>query len=82
VGRGELAESLDLEAALDQLLGPVYYRVLVTGEQVGLAFTDLLVDGFLKEHLLGGDANGAPAGTPAGTPSSDPSSNSDQSSSS
>lgn len=47
VGRGELAAGTDLAAAVDRLVGPVYYRVLVTGEPVTAAFTDGLVTAFL-----------------------------------
>lgn len=47
VQRGELPPELDLDAAVDQLVGPVYYRVLVTGEPVIREFTDYLVDRFL-----------------------------------
>jgi hypothetical protein len=35
-------------ADVDQLVGPVYYRVLVTGESVGRPFADRLVDGYLR----------------------------------
>ncbi|TMU99433.1 TetR/AcrR family transcriptional regulator [Streptomyces sp. DASNCL29] len=52
VERGELAPGLDLAAETDQLMGPVYYRVLVTGEPVGQEFTDRLVDAFLHRHGL------------------------------
>jgi AcrR family transcriptional regulator len=47
VARGELPADLDLESALDQLVGPIYYRVLVTGAPVGATFTDGLVDRLL-----------------------------------
>ncbi|MFG7942866.1 MULTISPECIES: TetR/AcrR family transcriptional regulator [Streptomyces] len=47
VRRGELPSGLDLAAEADRLIGPLYYRVLVTGESVGPAFTDALVDAFL-----------------------------------
>jgi AcrR family transcriptional regulator len=45
--RGELAGSTDTEAAIDQLTGPVYYRVLITGQAVPPAFTDAIVGDFL-----------------------------------
>jgi AcrR family transcriptional regulator len=45
--RGELAPATDIDLAVDQLAGPVYYRVLVTGEPVPRRFTDALVDGYL-----------------------------------
>ncbi|MEU1807023.1 TetR/AcrR family transcriptional regulator [Streptomyces sp. NPDC019937] len=51
--RGELPPGLDLAAEIDQLMGPVYYRVLVTDEPVGEEFTDRLVDAFLRRHELG-----------------------------
>ncbi|MGW7695900.1 TetR/AcrR family transcriptional regulator [Streptomyces asiaticus] len=50
--RGELAPGLDLAAETDQLMGPLYYRVLVTGDPVGQKFTDRLVDAFLHRHGL------------------------------
>ncbi|WP_406209443.1 TetR/AcrR family transcriptional regulator [Kitasatospora sp. NBC_01560] len=52
VRRGELPADLDTVAAVDQLVGPIYHRVLVTGDPVDLAFTDMLVDNFLRRHLL------------------------------
>ncbi|NLU75938.1 TetR/AcrR family transcriptional regulator [Streptomyces sp. HNM0575] len=52
VERGELPPDLDLTAETDQLMGPVYYRVLVTGQSVGQDFTDRLVDTFLRRHGL------------------------------
>jgi AcrR family transcriptional regulator len=49
VERGELPEDLDVDLALDELVGPVYYRVLVTGEPVPREFTDHLVRRFLRD---------------------------------
>jgi AcrR family transcriptional regulator len=46
--RGELPAGLDVEVETDQLVGPVYYRLLVTGEPVGEEFTDRLVDSLLR----------------------------------
>jgi AcrR family transcriptional regulator len=46
-GRGELPEATDIDFAVDQLVGPVYYRVLVTGEPVPPEFTDALVESYL-----------------------------------
>lgn len=48
VQRGQLAADLDVAAEVDQLVGPIYYRVLVSGEPVDQDFTDQLVDGFLR----------------------------------
>ncbi len=47
IERGQLSPDIDVDLALDQLLGPVYYRVLVTGQPVPRDFTDHLVDQFL-----------------------------------
>ncbi|MEV6133291.1 TetR-like C-terminal domain-containing protein, partial [Streptomyces violaceusniger] len=58
MARGELPPGLDLTAETDQLMGPVYYRVLVTDEPVGQEFTDRLVDTFLQRHGLTPPANG------------------------
>jgi AcrR family transcriptional regulator len=45
--RGELPDGTDVDLALDQLTGPVYYRVLVTGQPVPPEFTDALVEQYL-----------------------------------
>lgn len=50
IQRGQLPADLDLDIAVDQLIGPVYYRVLVTGEPVTREFTDHLVDQFLGQR--------------------------------
>ncbi|MEU6673803.1 TetR-like C-terminal domain-containing protein [Streptomyces sp. NPDC046925] len=47
VARGQLAAGLDMAAEIDQLVGPVYHRVLVTAEPVDRAFTNRLVEAFL-----------------------------------
>lgn len=47
VDRGDLPAGLDVAAETDQLVGPVYYRFLVTGEPIDHHFTDRLVDAFL-----------------------------------
>ncbi|MFD4476699.1 TetR/AcrR family transcriptional regulator [Streptomyces sp. NPDC058471] len=47
VERGQLSAGLDMAAEIDQLVGPVYHRVLVTAEPVDQAFTDRLVEAFL-----------------------------------
>ncbi|MEV8423321.1 TetR/AcrR family transcriptional regulator [Streptomyces niveus] len=52
VRRGELPPDLDTVAEVDQLVGPIYHRVLVTGDPVDRAFTDLLVDNFLRRHRV------------------------------
>ncbi|MFB7129673.1 TetR/AcrR family transcriptional regulator [Kitasatospora sp. NPDC056273] len=48
VARGQLVAGLDTAAEIDQLVGPVYHRVLVTAEPVDQAFTDRLVEAFLR----------------------------------
>ncbi|HEV3361513.1 MAG TPA: TetR/AcrR family transcriptional regulator [Pseudonocardiaceae bacterium] len=42
----ELPAGVDLEVAVDELVGPIYYRVLVTGQPVDGPFIDALVDRF------------------------------------
>jgi AcrR family transcriptional regulator len=41
--RGELPAGTDVDAVIDRLVGPVYYRVLITREDVTRPFTDELV---------------------------------------
>lgn len=41
-----MIELSHLTAELDQMVGPSYYRALVTGGSVHADFTDHLVDGF------------------------------------
>jgi AcrR family transcriptional regulator len=43
VAAGELPADLDVDQALDALLGPVFYRALVTGGPIPGTFTDQLV---------------------------------------
>jgi AcrR family transcriptional regulator len=43
VASGELADGLDLDRALDALLGPLFYRVMLTGGPIAPAVTDQLV---------------------------------------
>jgi AcrR family transcriptional regulator len=50
VARGELPAGIDLTSAVDQLVGPIYHRILVTGDSVNDAFVDGIVDGFLAQH--------------------------------
>jgi AcrR family transcriptional regulator len=50
IGRGELPADFDTTAAVDQLVGPIYHRVLVTGDPVTDAFVDGIVNGFLSQH--------------------------------
>ena len=43
IERGELRRDLDLEVAVDLLLGPIYYRLLISGEPLNDTFVDRLV---------------------------------------
>ena len=54
--RGQIAETTDIDLAIDQLVGPVYYRVLVTRQGVPPLFTDALVAGFLAQAARAGTA--------------------------
>jgi AcrR family transcriptional regulator len=47
--RGELPEHTDIEFAVDQVVGPVYYRVLITGLSAAPDFTNALVDRYLAQ---------------------------------
>jgi AcrR family transcriptional regulator len=44
VERGELPPETDLDLVVEQLLSPIYYRVLVTGQPVSREFTGALVE--------------------------------------
>jgi AcrR family transcriptional regulator len=50
IARGDIPADLDLAFETDQLIGPVYHRVLVTGEPVDAAFTDRVVAAFLARQ--------------------------------
>jgi AcrR family transcriptional regulator len=47
--RGELAPGTDTDLAIDQLVGPIYFRALVTRRSVPPRFTDALVVGYLGQ---------------------------------
>jgi AcrR family transcriptional regulator len=49
VDRGQLLPETDIDLAVEQLVGPIYYRVLVTGQPVPREFTDRLVDQFMAQ---------------------------------
>ena len=53
VERGDLDPGTDLDELVDRLVGPVHYRVLVTGAPVPVEFTDALVVGVLGEVRAG-----------------------------
>jgi len=48
--RGDLAPGTDIDLAIDQLAGPVYYRALITAQEVPPAVTDAIVDAFLADR--------------------------------
>ena len=49
--RGELAETTGIDLAVDRLVGPIYYRVLLARQSVPAAFTDALVRCYLAEGV-------------------------------
>jgi AcrR family transcriptional regulator len=48
--RGELTDDTDIDLAIDQLVGPIYYRVLITRQDVPRRFTDALVNRYLAQR--------------------------------
>ena len=48
IARGQIPAHTDVPSDADELLGPIYYRALVTGEPVDRQFTDRLVDHYLR----------------------------------
>ncbi|SDE01136.1 TetR/AcrR family transcriptional regulator [Sporomusa acidovorans] len=54
VQRGELNKDLDLELCIDLIYGPLFYRLLVTGESIDEAFIRVLIkyafEGIQKVH--------------------------------
>ncbi|MBA0045454.1 TetR/AcrR family transcriptional regulator [Mycobacterium sp. NPDC050853] len=50
VARGELPADVDIARLAEQLVAPLYYRVIVTGEAVGDEFLDWLVEDFLARR--------------------------------
>jgi len=46
---GELATDTDIDLAIDQLAGPLYYRVLVTRQDAPPSFTETLVNRYLAQ---------------------------------
>ncbi|TDD16830.1 TetR-like C-terminal domain-containing protein [Nonomuraea diastatica] len=50
VARGALDPGLDVDLAVEQIVGPIYYRVLVTGQSPSAEFTDTLVDVVISQH--------------------------------
>ncbi|MGW9214594.1 TetR/AcrR family transcriptional regulator [Embleya sp. NPDC055664] len=50
IADGRLSADLDIAGETDRLVGPLYYRVLVTDEPIDTPYTDALVDAFLDRH--------------------------------
>ncbi|TXS45036.1 TetR/AcrR family transcriptional regulator [Streptomyces sp. uw30] len=50
VTAGRLPSSLDLDTETDQLVGPLYYRVLISPGPIPERFTNALTDAFLQRH--------------------------------
>jgi AcrR family transcriptional regulator len=48
IARGELRQDLDVEVAVDLLIGPIFYRRLVSRDALDRAFVTRLVDEFLR----------------------------------
>jgi AcrR family transcriptional regulator len=51
VDRGQVLEGCDLALLVDELIGPLWYRLLVTGEHSDAAYAALLVDDVLASHV-------------------------------
>jgi AcrR family transcriptional regulator len=45
--RGELPADTDIDLAVDQLVGPVYYRALITGQELSASVTDAIAARYL-----------------------------------
>jgi AcrR family transcriptional regulator len=50
VERGELRPNFDLDFALDELVGPLFYRHLMLGEYVDQHYVDELIDAFVARY--------------------------------
>ena len=44
VQRGELKKDLDIELSMDLIYGPLFYRLLVTGEKIDEPFIEVLIN--------------------------------------
>ena len=53
IERGELPADVDVPAAVDLLVGPVYHRILMTGDPVDDGFVETLVEHFVKGYAAG-----------------------------
>jgi AcrR family transcriptional regulator len=50
IARGELREDIDVQAAADVLTAPVFYRHLVSHMPVDEAYSDAVIDAFLRAY--------------------------------
>ncbi|MFI5709522.1 TetR/AcrR family transcriptional regulator [Kribbella sp. NPDC051620] len=48
IARGDLPTTTDVDSAVEQLVSPIYYRVLITGEPVPRPYTNHLVTQYLS----------------------------------
>ena len=62
IAREELDEELDIEAAADLLIGPVYYRMLLAGQQPGAGYAERIVDTYLRGTAAATDRPSAETG--------------------
>ncbi len=44
ISRGELKEDLDIELVIDLIFGPLFYRLLITGDEVDEAFIKSIIN--------------------------------------
>ncbi|GAA3582872.1 TetR/AcrR family transcriptional regulator [Kribbella ginsengisoli] len=49
IARGDLPGTTDVDSAVEQLVSPIYYRVLLTGEPVPRKYTNHLVTQYLSQ---------------------------------
>lgn len=48
ISRGELNEDLDIELVMDLIFGPLFYRLLITGDEINKDFVEHIVRYILK----------------------------------
>ncbi|MFP9052285.1 TetR-like C-terminal domain-containing protein, partial [Enterococcus faecalis] len=47
IQKGELRENLDIEVSIDLIYGPIFYRLLITGDEVNDSYVrDLVMNAF------------------------------------
>lgn len=55
VERGDICPPLSVGALIAQLVGPLVYQRLMSGEPITDAFIEMIVDGFLAAHTVSAD---------------------------